>query len=1245
MSAVPPTERPSDKRRFGISIIIKTLLLLLPLIFIFVATVSWYTTTKDEERQGLELRQSLETFVALQAQILSSVLWNLDTETLDSLFRSYSFDSNIRTVVLFSPKGDIIRSIGPTDLDGMEPRLQARQTIVAESRGKTENLGTLAVAFSDDRLREVSFRRYRDNIAIAGGLALVIAITIIVVLRNQVGLPLKRLLISMDRAASERIREPVVWGSRDELGRVVAAYNAVLLREAEAQAKLEAHSGHLEEVVAQRTKELMQDRDHLAKTLSQLADREDYLHTIFDTAGVGIVVTGADGTIREINDDAAIFLALERDAIIGNPITSFLHPDDCGLAEDQIRQIVSRNIERFSIEARFLRNLTEVRWAALSVGAMRDERNQVVRLICSVADVTELKRGQERFRALIQSAPDPMVITDTDGKIALINLMAEQLFGYSQDEMADQNAAELFPARMRPMFSDLLQGCTVKDALRPAEAARELTVRTRRGMEIPVEIAINPIETEQGIYVVSTLRDVTLKRKALEEIERARVIAEEGNRAKSEFLANMSHEIRTPMNAILGLLHLTLNTEVTTRQRGFLTKMQNAAQTLLGVINDVLDFSKIEAGKMNLDTVTFGLDEVFEAVSSSLAVKAEEKGLNLLFFIDPAAPTLLRGDAQRLTQVIMNLASNAVKFTDTGEVKVSCELETAEAQSARLRFSVTDTGIGMTEEESGRIFDAFSQADASITRRYGGTGLGLAISRRLVRMMGGNIELSSRKGVGTTFWFSIGLGLASQAEHIDRGFFADLPVAVVGDNATSRGIVAGYLRSFGCLVREIAADRPDAAAAAGQCRLVVADRHSGGGEVMTVARAIRASAAADPPKILALTAQASEAEGCDGSLVHPVSPSSLMDVVLRLFAAQSTVKRHATATTVPQFDGHVLLVEDNDLNQHVATELLQETGVRVTVAENGRECLERLEDGPVDLILMDIQMPVMDGYAATSAIRKDPRWASLPVVAMTANAMAADRQSAIAVGMDDHLAKPVNIAQLHAILSRWLRPRASGRAAAALPPAPAPLSPPATLLHFDVDAGVSNSGGNAKLYWQLLERFARQAESVVGELRRQLADNDREAAIRGVHTLKSTAATVGAQSIRAAALRLEQQWRNDQWAEWEAELDALAQVIQPAAAELAEVLSRSVAAAPKPAPTGRDPAKLLPNLIRLIGEQDTEALALAEELVGAVNGGPLEAAARKLVSALSEYDFDKARDLADRIIASPDMAANQGAEA
>ncbi len=737
---------------------------------------------------------------------------------------------------------------------------------------------------------------------------------------------------------------------------------------------------------------------------------------------------------------------------------------------------------------------------------------------------------QARITRLVDSNLIAVRITDLDGRILDANDAYLAIIGYTREEM---RSGMLTTERVTPpeyRVADERAGQDLLIAGRYAPFEKEYV--RKDGTRVPVLVGGILVEGPP-LQTVGFVLDLSERRRAVAERE-ARLQAEAANRAKSIFLANMSHEIRTPMNAILGMSQLALQSGLDDTQARYVQHVQRAAESLLSILNDILDLSKIEAGHLEMECVEFDVDEVLDRLASVIGLKAEEKGIELVYALPPRLPRRLLGDPTRLGQVLLNLAGNAVKFTERGEVMLSITQEAREEQAIVLSFEVSDTGIGLEADQITRLFQPFTQADSSTTRRFGGTGLGLAICRRLVQLMGGDISVASEPGRGSRFRFSARFGLPAAAAQAPRAFehLHGLRVLVVDDNECARAQMAHMARAM-ALDAETAADGDGALAAIARADatdrafdLVLLDWKMPGIDGVEVARRLGAMALRHaPPSVLMVTAfsrdearrRASQAGAPVAALLaKPVTPSTLLDACLNVLLPNRPAAGHgqgvdaALAQHRQALAGtRLLLVEDNPVNQELACELLRRAGIEVSVADNGLVALQMLERQAFDGVLMDCQMPVLDGYEATRRLRQDGRWDRLPVIAMTANAMVGDRDDALAAGMNDHVSKPIKLGELFAALARWMP--AAGRPAEAAAAGPGSLD----------EAALRESGvqpGSA-FHRRLLSMFAERNSHF--DARFSAAATDRRTAARLAHDLKSDAALLGARQLSALAAELE----------------------------------------------------------------------------------------------------------------------------
>jgi signal transduction histidine kinase/CheY-like chemotaxis protein/HPt (histidine-containing phosphotransfer) domain-containing protein len=750
---------------------------------------------------------------------------------------------------------------------------------------------------------------------------------------------------------------------------------------------------------------------------------------------------------------------------------------------------------------------------------------------------------------------------------------------------------------------------------------------------------------------LSWLTDISKLKVVEAEILRAKDLALESTRAKSDFLANMSHEIRTPMNAIIGMSYLALRTELNPRQRGYLEKVHKSAENLLGIVNDVLDFSKIEAGMLAIEKVDFQLEDSTDALINLVGQRCEEKGLELLFDFQPDLPTALVGDPLRLGQVLTNLVSNALKFTEQGQIIVGAEVVEETPTDSKFHFWIRDSGIGIAADQVERLFQAFTQSDASTTRKYGGTGLGLAISKQLVELMEGKLWCESVVGQGSTFHFQVPLGLqpvVKPVRMLSAHEMSGLRLLVVDDNPAAQKILANLGRHLGLnvAIAENGAIALEVIAAAEKTTqpfdLTLMDWKMPVMDGLTCLQQLAATTAARRPANIMVTAHGRhdvvEAAGRMGMelptvLVKPVTASTLLEAigfaVGKLAHPQARAHRKADRLSeyFEQLQGvHLLLVEDNKMNQELAQELLAQAGILVTIADHGQAALDLLAQGlTFDGILMDCQMPVMDGYVATKKIRANPAFAALPIIAMTANAMSEDREKVLAVGMNDHIAKPLNLDQMYSTIAQWVRP-AQPAVAAVIPSLPAAPALALDLPGIATATGLGISMGNEKLYRKLLGMFKESYDGVVAQFWLAHQEADPQATARYAHTLKGTAGNIGAHGVQIAAAELELACeRSAPLAELEHALAKVSLALGPVLAGIAR-LKPSLVISPSGQSAALDSAgiALLDQLEAMLARSDARAADLGAQLAVALQGSGQGSHLKKALGHLEQYDFDAA---------------------
>jgi PAS domain S-box-containing protein len=654
------------------------------------------------------------------------------------------------------------------------------------------------------------------------------------------------------------------------------------------------------------------------------------------------------------------------------------------------------------------------------------------------SQVAQLAESRARNRAIVDNMVDGAIHIDGDGRLVALNGAAERMFGHDSDAIRGQPLSLLLTPEYRQQIETKIRLAAARPGTEaPLNAALEVQGLRRNGTVFPLYLAIS--EVIMGNYPVFTgiARDLTETKRQMQELAETRDKAMAADRAKSQFLAVMSHEIRTPMNGVMGMLDLLRDGNLTEQQLEFIDTAEKSSNVLLGIINDILDLSKIEAGKLDLQALDFNLATTIEEVAAMVASNARDKDVEVVSYVSSDVPQRVRGDPYRLRQVLTNLMGNATKFTKEGEVVVEARPQESSGNGTLIRVEVRDTGIGISPEVAQRLFQPFSQADASTTRRFGGTGLGLVISKRLVEMMGGEIGVESTPGEGSTFWFTARLAPAhTDAEEIDADLHGTR-VLIVDDNATNRIILEKYLSHWGAqptstdsaqaaidaLHRAVEQDQP--------FQLAILDMQMPEMDGIELAQLIKGDSALPDIPLLMLSSMGYPGEtarraGIAISLLKPVRQALLHEAVTKALGLAANAAVPAKRETGPtrQFKARILVAEDNPVNEKVVSKMLERLGTDILVATNGQRALEAIEaDRSIDLILMDIHMPVLNGLEATRQIRERERendLSPIPIVAMTASALTRDRDNCKAAGMNDFLSKPVKRNDLENALAQWL---------------------------------------------------------------------------------------------------------------------------------------------------------------------------------------------------------------------------------
>ena len=913
------------------------------------------------------------------------------------------------------------------------------------------------------------------------------------------------------------------------------------------------------------------------KAEKSLRQSEKTARALLKATPEGALLLDIEGTVLETNSVAARLLGTSVEETVGKLFTDLL-PEE--LSENMKQQ--TGEVFRWGTPTRFVETFRG-RFLDNTLYPLFDQDGNVIRLAVFLRDITDqklaeqaLKDGEERlrklyeeskkseeiYRSLLNSSADAVVIFDLEGRTTYVNPSFTRIFGWTMEEVEGRRI-DFVPKSEREATTEVIRSVVWEGK---PWSDFETKRYTKGGEILDVSVSASRHNDHEGnpVGTMVILRDITERKRAegklaeaLQTAKDLREQAESSSMAKSDFVANMSHEVRTPMNAIIGLTELALRSEPSPKMKDYLTKISSSSRNLLGIINDILDFSKIEAGKLDLESVDFDLRDVVGGLTDLLGDAASRKGLEFLAVVGPDVPCALTGDPLRLGQVLTNLTNNAVKFTEEGEIVVKATLVEKDRHKATIDFSVKDSGIGIEPEKIAKLFQSFTQADGSTTRKYGGSGLGLTICKRLIEMMGGRIRVESEPGTGSTFTFRLELVRQPVAE---GGLYKGLPdleglkVLVVDDNRMAREILLEMLKSFSFEAVAVGSGEEAlteifAASKETPYDLVLMDFNMPGmNGIETSIRIDNDVRLTQPvPKIIMVTVHGTEAvmkqaeqAGLEGFLTKPVNQSLLFDTIMEIFGRK--VERTVSLRESREPDGvcaeplrgtRILLAEDNEINQQVATEILESVGARVHIAHNGLEAIKAATESDFDAVLMDIQMPEMDGYEATQKIRANPHSQNLPIIAMTAHALKGDREKCLAAGMNDHLTKPIGIDEVVSTLAHWIdamRTSSERPDSESISPKPVEEPPlPQSVAGLRIQSALRRFGGNTGLLLKILGNFVCDYPHVVDEIKDALAKGDMELGKRLAHTLKGVAANIGADDLSKAAGDLESSLDRDEF--------------------------------------------------------------------------------------------------------------------
>lgn len=774
-----------------------------------------------------------------------------------------------------------------------------------------------------------------------------------------------------------------------------------------------------------------------------------------------------------------------------------------------------------------------------------------------LAEVKERQRALKtldeklKTQIILDNVVDAIITIDEIGSIQTFNQGAQKLFQYTENEVKGQNIKMLMPDPYHKEHDDYLKRYLSTKLPHIIGIGREVIGLKSDGTQFPMDLAVSQINLHDRIMFTGIIRDISQRKEFESALIEAKQLADSANQSKGDFLANMSHEIRTPMNGIIGLTHLALKTELTPVQHDYLKKINSSSQNLLVIINDILDVSKIEAGKMSLESVEFNLDKVLEGVADILSTKVLEKDLEFHFDIAPDVPAWMMGDTVRITQILTNLVSNAVKFTEQGQVIISLRVLEKREDAINVEFSVQDTGIGLSQDQIAKLFKPFIQADSSTTRKFGGTGLGLTIVKQLVLLMGGQVRIESQLGKGSNFIFNLILKPAPKMGYSQspEPSLQDLQILVIDDSPFMRDILKAMLKSlnFEATVASLYSEGLHELKKAVDDRpydLVIIDNKLPDATGAKVCAEIKNINPAKTTKTILISGFTEkdilsdiDTAEFDGFLHKPITRSSLYNMIQNVLGyeeAKEKIIGNAHEAEIENLDSirgaRILLVEDNAINQQIACELLRGAGLIVSLAENGQEAVDAVKQNQFDTVLMDIQMPVMDGYRATMEIRALPQFKDLPIIAMTANASPEDREKALASGMNDHIAKPIDPTGLIKTLVKVIAPNYQAQP---ISNTPAPQVETTKTLPpipgLDIEDGLHRVGYNEELYKKLLIQFSHNKADILLKIEVAIQRNDREEAAQLLHSLKGVAGNLGAKDLADKTAQIEKKSRITNW--------------------------------------------------------------------------------------------------------------------
>ena len=991
-------------------------------------------------------------------------------------------------------------------------------------------------------------------------------------------------------------------------------------------------------------------------SFKQLESEADLLAKVAQKTTNGIVITDREGYVEWMNHAFSDITGYSLEEMVGKKPGDLLQGDDTDPHTVDIVNEALRKGEGITVEILNYSKTCRPYWVDMDIQPIKDQDGTVNKFIAVESDITERKRVSQaliEFKTTLDQINDAVFIFDPSSLLfTYVNQGAAIQLGYTREEMLSLRMTDINPEFSIDRFKDMITPLVIEEE---NSLSFETTHETRNGLFKPVDVLLQYVhESNQPPRFVAVVRDISEQKRITLELKEAKEVAEAATIAKSRFLANMSHEIRTPMNAVIGMSHILMNSELTTKQKSQVLKIQSAATSLLGIINDILDFSKIEADKIQLETKAFDLDALLADTITVIRDKAEEKGLEIIFDVDLNVPRHVIGDSLRLSQVLTNLISNAIKFTNEGHILIKIETSPASNTHKQYTFSVSDTGIGIPYDAQKDLFKPFNQVDASTTRKYGGTGLGLAICKNLIQLMGGELQLKSVPGKGSQFFFSIELEIANDdlCSYEPAGEQRKSTILVVDHNELYWPIYEQTFLQFG-FTTEITSSRYEAmemlfnATNDNPFDVLLLSLDLPNDESPEIFDIISSDQRTQDLTVLTITAFPSRYmldDDINVDLTKPISQSSLFDVIL-----QKTGKlnhhhepQHGSEENWSSEKGvlvgtKVLVVEDNTLNQEVAKELLEAAKVSVSLANNGAEALDLLEKFEYDAVLMDLQMPIMGGLEATKIIRENNRYEKLPIIAMTANAMVGDKEKSLEAGMTDHITKPVDPDVLYSTLIRWISPahtphgmpeatHASGREDNGVDKAEI----------LDTKQGLKRVAQKKGTYIRLLKQFRDSYSDTLININTAVANQNKQEALEKTHTLKGVSGNIGATALHSTLVELEKvlkQKTDDEISNFIEE----SQSILISTLESIEIFLAANSMDQVSGEVSSDEKTIQKNMVelhKLLKENNLDAIELAEEIQSVNPNSIFAPQLRETLTALKSYDFDTALSIMGPILES-----------